>query len=286
MHWCAERLLWTTIIKDRRLQRYLLFYPFFLGFIGNSIVSTPCTQAFGSAYIILHFLRWLSLSQRWNLTPLPCVTKQALHFMRMCALWHYYARLLSELRPSNHYIKICRCVCDGSGMSSRRDWTSDTRALYLLYFAPRFCIIANQNIGSCRWRRRFLEFQSAYLVPPLLHTPSLWGGGSAAVIQLCTLHGQWHTVCSGECGRAEVDTGREQQLKQMEVGWLARLGLVAKTRMLKCTYVCSEERTVVRYAVLMQMEVRAQWTTAPQESCKCQTAHTGEWGGSSWSEWS
>ena len=35
----------------------------------------------------VHFLRRLSLSQRWNFTPLPHVTKWVPCFMRMCALY-------------------------------------------------------------------------------------------------------------------------------------------------------------------------------------------------------
>jgi len=49
-------------------------------------------------------------------------------------------------------------------------------------------------------------------------------------------------------------------------------------------YVCSDERTAMRHAVLAQMEVRPRQNSALQESYKHQTAYIVEWGGSSWSE--
>jgi len=45
----------------------------------------------------------------------------------------------------------------------------------------------------------------------------------------------------------------------------------------------SEDRTVIRRAVLMQTEVRVRQSST-QRATWCQTAHTGKWGGSSWSE--
>jgi len=71
---------------------------FFLGFIGDIIVSTPCNLAFRDTHHLkqVHFLRELSFPQRWNFTLLPHVKKQASHFL-LCT----YARLLSELRPSS-----------------------------------------------------------------------------------------------------------------------------------------------------------------------------------------
>lgn len=40
-----------------------------------------------------------------------------------------------------------------------------------------------------------------------------------------------------------------------------------------------------RHTVLMRTEMRAQWTSTLQESCRLR-AHIGEWGGSGWNKWS
>jgi len=53
--------------------------------------------------------------------------------------------------------------------------------------------------------------------------------------------------------------------------------VVKEASPLKNTYVCSEERTVMHLTVLMcKQKGRAQWTSAPQESCRCRTAHIGK----------
>jgi len=62
--------------------------------------------------------------------------------------------------------------------------------------------------------------------------------------------------------------------------------VVKEVRSLKHTYVGSEGKTVIRRAVLIQTEVRTRRTSAPWESCRCRAPHIGEWGCSSWSQWS
>jgi len=56
VHWCVEWLLWTTMVKavgsHSGKQMYLIVSNFFLGFIGDSIVSMPCALAFRDAHII------------------------------------------------------------------------------------------------------------------------------------------------------------------------------------------------------------------------------------------
>lgn len=51
--------------------------------------------------------------------------------------------------------------------------------------------------------------------------------------------------------------------------------MAKEVRSLKHTYVCSEKKTVVHCALLMQMEMRAPWTSAStsQESCRHWTTH-------------
>lgn len=59
----------------------------------------------------------------------------------------------------------------------------------------------------------------------------------------------------------------------------------SKVISLKITYVSREEKNVVRHAVLKQMEVRVQRTSAWWERCSLPTAHIGKYRGSSGSKW-
>ena len=92
---------------------------FFSGFIGDSIMSTPCTLVFGNTHIIEHkSISWdLSLILKDETSHLFHVCqKRAPCFMHICKLWYYYtnSRLLCELGLSKGLqfeIFLCYYMC-------------------------------------------------------------------------------------------------------------------------------------------------------------------------------
>ena len=88
---------------------HVIVSNFFPGFIGDSIVSTPCTLVLGDAHIIEHksiLETPLSSSKMKLRNSFTCSNTGAMLHVHVSTL-HYCVRLLSELGPSNMRCTIC-----------------------------------------------------------------------------------------------------------------------------------------------------------------------------------
>ena len=131
---------------------------------------------------------------------------------------------------------VCVCVCDGSEKFGGRDYSSDVRPLYILYFVLRVCDPINKwtHSKSSSWRGRSRGSSS-------------WSGHNRTLrsdyvrlVPACLRH---------YCTRPLVRQSRGLCPTHTD--------MVKEVRPQKHNYICSEERTVVHHAVLTQTEVGA-----------------------------